>query len=288
MLRLTVAERRPFRFPPISTHHGEDVQTRDVANAVSLRFTRPMDPAQHSPLVTALVAVACVAVAAGIRGLLSPVLGLELPYLTFFAGVMAAAWFGGWRAGVIATAASALATQYFFVEPLGIALPRPHERPDRRRRLLAGGLQHQRLRRGAAPRAPRRRAAVRTPRRRARPERDAAQRGAGTRRAVAPDADEHRRRRDRHQSRGRGGEHERRRGAAPRAHDRRDAPPRRSSRSCASSQNPTGAEAELPVRRAMEERRIIHLTGPAALLLPDGREWPSRTAHRPSSTPRAQ
>ncbi len=94
------------------------MHTRDVANAVSLRFTQPVDPARHSPIVTATVAVVCVAIAGGTRGLLSPFLGLELPYLTFFAGVMAASWFGGWRAGVLATAGGALTTQYFFVEPL--------------------------------------------------------------------------------------------------------------------------------------------------------------------------
>lgn len=94
------------------------MQTRELASVGSLRFARPADPAQHSLLVTALVSMACVLAAATVRGLLSPVLGLELPYLTFFAGVMAAAWFGGWRAGVLATALSALTTQYFFVAPL--------------------------------------------------------------------------------------------------------------------------------------------------------------------------
>lgn len=105
------------------------MQSRNLANAFSIRLTRPVDPARHPPVVSLMVALTCVAAAAAIRGLLSPMLGLELPYLTFFAGVMAAAWFGGWRAGVVATAASALAAQYFFVEPLGsLYLPRTSDR----------------------------------------------------------------------------------------------------------------------------------------------------------------
>ncbi len=64
------------------------------------------------------IALLCTVISCGVRLLLVPSLGIELPYLTFTVGVMAAAWWGGWRSGVFATAASAIATLFFFVEPL--------------------------------------------------------------------------------------------------------------------------------------------------------------------------
>jgi K+-sensing histidine kinase KdpD len=63
------------------------------------------------------VGLACTAVAAAIRLVLNPWLGEGLPFLTFFPGVAAAAWAAGLRGGITATAASAVVSAYFLLEP---------------------------------------------------------------------------------------------------------------------------------------------------------------------------
>ena len=62
-----------------------------------------------------LVAGLATAAAFGVRLLLDPLLGDHLPYLTFFAAVVAAAWHGGWWPGLLATLASLLLAWFFFV-----------------------------------------------------------------------------------------------------------------------------------------------------------------------------
>jgi PAS domain S-box-containing protein len=63
------------------------------------------------------LAVGVVAAAWLVRWLLMPLWAGQLPYLTFFPAVMAAAWYGGLGPGLLATILSSSAT--FFVEPLG-------------------------------------------------------------------------------------------------------------------------------------------------------------------------
>ncbi len=70
-------------------------------------------------LVSYLLAVVVTAAAALLRGLLSRWIGFDLPYITFFGAVMVAAWYGGWRPGMLATGLSAAAALYWFVEPIG-------------------------------------------------------------------------------------------------------------------------------------------------------------------------
>jgi len=53
------------------------------------------------------VALGAVALMGVVRALLTPVLGRELPYITFFPAVFVAAWWGGWGPGVLATLFSA-------------------------------------------------------------------------------------------------------------------------------------------------------------------------------------
>jgi PAS domain S-box-containing protein len=48
---------------------------------------------------------------------LDPWIVIESPFLLFFAGVMASAWFGGWEAGALATVLAALAIDYLFLTP---------------------------------------------------------------------------------------------------------------------------------------------------------------------------
>ncbi len=62
-------------------------------------------------------AVLAVAIALLLRLLLKPLLGIESPFLLFFATVMLSAWYGGMGAGVVATVLSALASDYFFLSP---------------------------------------------------------------------------------------------------------------------------------------------------------------------------
>lgn len=44
------------------------------------------------------------------------------PFLLFFAAIMVSAWYGGFKPGLVATALSALASNYFFLPPAGLAL----------------------------------------------------------------------------------------------------------------------------------------------------------------------
>ena len=68
-------------------------------------------------LLASLLAVVATAGAVSLRALLTPWLGYELPYITFFGAVMAAAWYGGMYPGLLATVLSAVATLFWFVTP---------------------------------------------------------------------------------------------------------------------------------------------------------------------------
>ena len=77
-------------------------------------------------LASLLLAVVATAGAALLRGLLSRWLGFDLPYITFFGAIMVAAWYGGFRPGLLATALSAAASVYWFIEPVDrFAVGRP-------------------------------------------------------------------------------------------------------------------------------------------------------------------
>ena len=68
-------------------------------------------------LLASVLAVIATAGAVSLRALLTPWLGFELPYITFFGAVMAAAWYGGIYPGLLATVLSAVATLFWFVTP---------------------------------------------------------------------------------------------------------------------------------------------------------------------------
>ena len=65
------------------------------------------------------VAMVIVLAAAAVRLTFLPALGTRAPFITFFPAVMLAALYGGWRAGLLATALSAVLVDYFWIEPLG-------------------------------------------------------------------------------------------------------------------------------------------------------------------------
>ena len=83
-----------------------------------------MTVARRFPYLVALIAAVT---ATGVRYALSPTLHDEVPYLTFFAAVMTAAWYGGFREGLAATVLCGAAAIVFFVKPswldAGVDLP---------------------------------------------------------------------------------------------------------------------------------------------------------------------
>ena len=64
-----------------------------------------------------LIAVAATLTAVALRLALTPLLGNELPYLTFFGAIMVAGWYGGFKPGLVATVLSAAATSSLFLAP---------------------------------------------------------------------------------------------------------------------------------------------------------------------------
>ena len=66
-----------------------------------------------------VVALVAVAVAAGLRFALDPVLGSAHPFPLFLGAVIVAAWFGGALPAIAAALLGYLAGEYFFVEPRG-------------------------------------------------------------------------------------------------------------------------------------------------------------------------
>lgn len=71
-----------------------------------------------SPLLRYLVAVVAVAMALGIRLMLTPIIGHHGPFLVFIVPVTLAAWYGGIGPGLLATLLSAACVDYFFMAPI--------------------------------------------------------------------------------------------------------------------------------------------------------------------------
>src|SRR5262249_27009929 len=77
-----------------------------------------MRETSRARLVAYGVAVLAPAVSLLARWLLWPVLGDAVPHMTFFPAVMVAAYFGGFRPGLLATVLSAAAANYFLTRQL--------------------------------------------------------------------------------------------------------------------------------------------------------------------------
>lgn len=66
------------------------------------------------------VALLVVIVALALRLLFNPFLGgVNVPFITFFFGVMVAAWYGGLGPGILAALASTVVADHFFIAPVG-------------------------------------------------------------------------------------------------------------------------------------------------------------------------
>ena len=77
-------------------------------------------------VLASVLAVVATAGAVLLRALLSRWLGFELPFITFFGAVMAAAWYGGLFPGLLATVLSAFAALYWFMTPAwSLAMTQP-------------------------------------------------------------------------------------------------------------------------------------------------------------------
>lgn len=78
---------------------------------------------QHStPLLQFLhplgIALLSVSLATGIKIALEPFISRESPFLVYFAAILVSAWFGGKRAGLMATLFAGLASGYLFLSPV--------------------------------------------------------------------------------------------------------------------------------------------------------------------------
>src|SRR5690349_18784401 len=65
------------------------------------------------------VAVESLVPALALRFSPTPILGVQLPTLTFFPAIVVSAWFGGFGPGLLTTALSCVIVLYLFVEPIG-------------------------------------------------------------------------------------------------------------------------------------------------------------------------
>ena len=74
---------------------------------------------RHHPLHTYGIAAAIVVSAAILRLVFMQGLGLRFSFVLFYPAVMLAALYAGFRAGLLATAVSALLSDYFWIEPAG-------------------------------------------------------------------------------------------------------------------------------------------------------------------------
>jgi PAS domain S-box-containing protein len=93
---------------------GEEYMT-DLNLTAPASVARPRGRSRY--LVSYLVAGGFVAVATLARSLLDPWLGDSLPYITYFAAIVAAAWFGRLGPSLFAVVLSCLAAEWFFIPP---------------------------------------------------------------------------------------------------------------------------------------------------------------------------
>jgi signal transduction histidine kinase/ActR/RegA family two-component response regulator len=95
-----------------------------IAALASLRQSHlpllPTEKKSHPAYYRDVVAVALVIAAAAIRLTFLSAMGTQAPYVIFFPAVMFAAIYGGWRAGLLAIALSAILANYFWVGSVGL------------------------------------------------------------------------------------------------------------------------------------------------------------------------
>jgi PAS domain S-box-containing protein len=96
-----------------STPTPPDVRSGKARTPLSGRIIR------LSPFSRYGAAVALAGAAVIIRLALDPLWDVKLPYITLFPAIMLSAWMGGVGPGIVTTALTALAAEYFWVEPTG-------------------------------------------------------------------------------------------------------------------------------------------------------------------------
>ncbi len=73
-----------------------------------------------------LVPLAAIGSALCLKLLIAPLLVEQSPFLIFFTAILVSAWYGGLQAGIFATILAALASDFFFIEPVGqLEITRP-------------------------------------------------------------------------------------------------------------------------------------------------------------------
>jgi PAS domain S-box-containing protein len=96
--------------------------------AVGILAARPEWNADQSALKDYGIAILAVTLAFLPRWLFWPLLGTAIPFLTNWPAIIIAAWYGGFRAGFLATLLSAIGTAFFLFEPrYSLAMANPSE-----------------------------------------------------------------------------------------------------------------------------------------------------------------
>ena len=71
------------------------------------------------PFVRYSLAIAAAFAAILLRLSLDPIWGAKLPFITLIPAIMLSAWLGGLGPGLLTTAITAIAAQYYWIEPTG-------------------------------------------------------------------------------------------------------------------------------------------------------------------------
>ena len=71
-----------------------------------------------SPVARYGVAIAAGAAAVALRLSLDPIWGTQLPFITLFPAIMLSAWLGGLGPGLLTTAITGLAAEYYWIKPV--------------------------------------------------------------------------------------------------------------------------------------------------------------------------
>jgi len=89
-----------------------------MAATVCTKFAERNTVVRNNERIAAYgIAVVATALAVLVRDLLTPVLGYDLPFLTFYPAVMIASWYGGLGPGLVATSLSTFSALHFFISP---------------------------------------------------------------------------------------------------------------------------------------------------------------------------
>ncbi|MDB4993090.1 MAG: sensor hybrid histidine kinase [Myxococcaceae bacterium] len=131
--RLTVRSLRRIRPAPVLGSDADAKTERFSGQArACARAVKPSDvTAKHAQLPKAALRYGAALAAVALATLLKVAAGhwlVDDPQLAYLAAVCVAAWYGGARAGALATIAAAGAQMYFFIEPIGsFALRTPEQ-----------------------------------------------------------------------------------------------------------------------------------------------------------------